>query len=30
MKNKYFAKIILTTSGAVIESFRKWKSLPDP
>ncbi|CAD8124479.1 unnamed protein product [Paramecium sonneborni] len=30
IKNKYFGRIILTTSGMAMEAFRKWKQLPDP
>jgi hypothetical protein len=30
IKNKYFGRIILTTSGMVMESYRRWKALPDP
>lgn len=30
IKNKYFGRIILTTSGMAMDAFRRWKQLPDP
>ncbi|CAD8210248.1 unnamed protein product [Paramecium octaurelia] len=30
IKNKYFVRIISTTSGMAMDAFRRWKQLPDP
>ncbi|CAK61775.1 unnamed protein product (macronuclear) [Paramecium tetraurelia] len=30
IKNKYFGKILLSVNGQLIDSFRKWKILPNP
>ncbi|CAD8123445.1 unnamed protein product [Paramecium sonneborni] len=30
IKNKYFSKILLSVNGQLIDSFRKWKTLPNP
>ncbi|CAD8112533.1 unnamed protein product [Paramecium primaurelia] len=30
IKNKYFNRILLTVNGQLIDSFRKWKTLPNP
>ncbi|CAD8207619.1 unnamed protein product [Paramecium pentaurelia] len=30
IKNKYFSRILLSVNGQLIDSFRKWKTLPNP